>query len=170
MSGLSVHETTHPLRDPLTGLPARALLLEHAGAAVARARATDRHVALLHAGLDRLDLVAAGLGRDAYEEVIREVAARVRETLPDTAIVASVADGEVAVLLTDVRGDPASLVETVAGQVIEAAGRPLDVEGEQFELTARGRARRAAPALPADLPPAQRRGRGRRGAAALARP
>ena len=128
---------TDPALDPLTGLPARGLFLEHVRAAVARARPADRSVAVLHAGLDRLDLVAAGLGREAYEHVIAEIAARVREALPETAIAASLADGEMAILLADVAGDPASLVETAAGQVIVAAARPLEVEGEQFELTAR---------------------------------
>jgi diguanylate cyclase (GGDEF)-like protein len=126
-----------PAHDPLTDLPARALLLEHVRAAVARARQSDRTVAVLHAGLDRLELVAAGLGRGAYETVVREVAWRVRDALPETAIVASLDDGELAVLLADVEGDPASLVETAAGQLIVAAGRPLTVDGEQFELVAR---------------------------------
>jgi diguanylate cyclase (GGDEF)-like protein len=128
---------TDPALDPLTGLPARGLFLEHVRAAIARSRPADRSVAVLHAGLDGLDLVAAGLGREAYEGVIAEVARRVRDALPDTAIVASLADGELAVLLADVRGEPSSLVETVAGHLIVAAGRPLEVGGEQFELTAR---------------------------------
>jgi diguanylate cyclase (GGDEF)-like protein len=126
-----------PSHDPITGLPGRGLLLEHAQAAAARARPADESVVLLHAGLDGLDLVLAGLDREAYETVIAEVAARVRDALPDTAVVASVEDGELAVLLADVRGDPAPLAETVAGHVIVAAGRTLEVGGEQFELTAR---------------------------------
>ena len=135
-------------RDPLTGLPARGLLLEHTRAAVARGRQTDRGVALLHVGLDRLDLVAAGLGRPAYESVIREVAARVRGAMPDTAIVAGLADGELAVLLADIQGDPTPLVETVAGEIIVVAGRPLEVDGQRFELVARV----GASLLPGDAP------------------
>ncbi|HEX2085348.1 MAG TPA: GGDEF domain-containing phosphodiesterase [Solirubrobacteraceae bacterium] len=126
-----------PALDPITLLPARGLLLEHVRAAVARARPADRSVAVLHAGLDGLDLVAAGLGRAAHEEVVREVAGRVRAAMPEQAIVASLGDGELAVLLADVQGDPSSLVETAAGQLIVAAGRPLRVEGEEFELVAR---------------------------------
>ena len=126
-----------PALDPVTALPARGLFLEHVRAAIARGRPADRSVAVLHTGIDGLDLVAAGLGREAYEHVIAELARRVREALPETAIVASLADGELAVLLADVAGDPASLVETAAGQVIVAAARPLEVAGEQFELTAR---------------------------------
>ncbi len=127
----------NPALDPLTDLPARGLLLEHVRAAVARSRPADTTVAVLHAGLDRLDLVAAGLGRDAYEAVIREVARRVRDAMPETAIVASLADGELAGLLADIEGDPTTFVEAAAGHVIVAAGRPLEVDGERFELTAR---------------------------------
>ena len=139
---------TNPGLEPVTGLPARGLFLEHVRAAATRARQSDCAVAVLHMGLDRLDLVGAGLGREAHEAVVREVASRVREATPDTAIVASLADGELAVLLADVEGDPAPLVETAAGNVIVAAGRPLEIEGEEFELTARV----GASVLPGDAP------------------
>lgn len=129
--------TAEPARDPVTGLPTRALLLEHLGLATARARQQDHRVVVLHAGLMGLDLVGAGLGRSAHDEVCREVSARVRQTMPDTALVASVGDGELAVLLADVDGDPHLLAETAAGQVMVAAGQPLEVDGEEFELSAR---------------------------------
>jgi len=126
-----------PARDPVTLLPSRALLLEHLRMATARARQQDRRVAVLHAGLDGLDLVAAGLGRDAHADVVREVAHRVRTTMPDTALVASLGDGELAVLLSDVEGDPHALAETAAGHIVTAAAQPLTVQGEEFELSAR---------------------------------
>ena len=129
--------TGDPARDRVTLLPARALLLEHLRLATARARQQERRVAVLHVGLDGLDLVAAGLGRDAHDQVVREVAHRVRATMPDTALVASLGDGEIAVLLADVDGDPHVLAETAAGYVVTAAAQPLTVEGEEFELSAR---------------------------------
>lgn len=128
---------TDPAHDAVTGLPARGLFLEHVRAAIARARPEDRSVAVLHAALDGTEMVAAGLGRAAYETVLADVARRVRAALPETAIVASLADGELAILLADVEGDPAQLAETVAGHVIVAAGRPLTAGDEEFELTAR---------------------------------
>jgi diguanylate cyclase (GGDEF)-like protein len=126
-----------PARDPVTLLPSRALLLEHLRLATARARQQDRRVAVLHAGLDGLDLVAAGLGREAHATVVREIAHRVRTTMPDTALVASLGDGELAVLLADVDGDPHALAETAAGHIVTAAAQPLRVDGEDFELSAR---------------------------------
>src|SRR3712207_8724512 len=56
-------------------------------------------VAVLHVGLEGLDLVGAGLGRVAYEEVVRAVAQRIARTLPSTTLVAAAGDGELAVLL-----------------------------------------------------------------------
>jgi diguanylate cyclase (GGDEF)-like protein len=124
-----------PSVDPTTRLPGLGLLREHLRLAAARARQYDEQVALLHVGLDGLDLVAAGLGRDAREHVVREVAARVRAAMPETALVASIGDGDLAVMLTDLDGGADEVVETAAAQVIVAAGQPLRVDGEEFELT-----------------------------------
>ena len=126
-----------PSRDEVTHLPGRPLLLEHLRLATARARASDDHVVLLHVGLDGLDLVTAGLGHAARDEALREVAGRVKEALSDTALVASSGDGQLAIMLADVEGAAEQLVETAAGAVIVAAGRPLSIEGEEFELRPR---------------------------------
>ena len=126
-----------PGRDGITALPGRTLLLEHLRLATARARASDDHVVVLHVGLDGLDLVAAGLGHDARGTALREVAARLRQSLGDTALVAGVGDGEFAVMLGDIEGAAESTAETAAGAVIVAAAQPLEVDGERFELRAR---------------------------------
>ena len=126
-----------PVRDAVTELPGRRLLLEHLRLATARARAGDDHVVVLDVGLDGLDLVTAGLGYGARDTVLREVASRLRRTLADTALVAHVGDGQFAVMLADIEGAAEQIAETAAGQVIVAAGRALDVDGERFELRAR---------------------------------
>ena len=126
-----------PARDAITLLPTRALLLEHLHLAVARARRQDRRAAVLHVGLEGLDLVGAGLGRRAYEDVLRQVAHRVTAALPPTAMVASAGDGELAILLADLEGDVQGEVETAAGSVLVAVAQPLHVDGEEFEISAR---------------------------------
>ena len=126
-----------PSRDGATSLPGRGLLREHLHLACARARKDDRRVVLLQVALDGLDLVGAGLGRAAQEEVLREVGRRVRAAVPDTALVAATGDGELAVMLADLEGNAEHTAETTAGELVVAAGRPLEVEGEEFELTAR---------------------------------
>ena len=125
-----------PGRDGITELPGRGLLLEHLRLAAARARQQDGRIALLHVGLEGLDLVNAGLGRAAYEQVLREVTRRIRAAMPETALLAALADGELAVMLTDLDGGAEQVAETAAGQVMVATGQPLEIEGEEFELTA----------------------------------
>jgi diguanylate cyclase (GGDEF)-like protein len=126
-----------PARDATTALPGRGLLLEHLRLACMRARQTDGRVALLHVSLDGLDLVSAGLGRAAHDAVFREVAGRIRATVAETALVASLGDGELAVMLADLDGGAPQVAETAAGQVMVAAGRPLAVGEDEFELSAR---------------------------------
>ncbi len=126
-----------PSRDAVTGLPGRGMLLEHARLAAARAADQDRRVALLHVVLERLELVTAGLGREAHEEVLRQLVRRMRDAVPPASLLASVGDGELAVLLADLDGSAEQVAEAVAGQLIVVAGRPLKVDGEEFELGGR---------------------------------
>jgi EAL domain-containing protein (putative c-di-GMP-specific phosphodiesterase class I)/GGDEF domain-containing protein len=126
-----------PAREPVTGLPGRGLLLEHARLAAARSAEEDRRVALRHVLLNRLELVAAGLGRDAHEQVVAELGRRLRATLPPTALLAAVGDGEFAVLLADLDGSAEQVAEAVAGKLIVVSGQPLRADGEEFELGAR---------------------------------
>ena len=124
-------------RDPVTQLPGRSLLRDHLALAAVRARQSDRTVAVLHVGIEGLDLVSAGLGRRAHDAALREIADRARATLPETAMVSAPADGELTVMLADLDGRAESVAEATAGQLLEAASRPLEIEGETFELSAR---------------------------------
>ena len=125
-----------PSRDPVTKLPGRSLLLDHLGLAVARARQEDCHVALLHVGIEGLDLVHAGLGRAAYEHAIRSVARRIRDALPESVMLAAPDDGELAILLSDLDGSADEVAETAAGQVLAAVALPIAVDEEEFALRA----------------------------------
>jgi diguanylate cyclase (GGDEF)-like protein len=118
----------------VTGLPRLDLLREHLDLAIARARQEDRSVALMHAGLDGLDLVRDALGPAAHETVLYEIGARVREAMPETALVATMDGGELGVLLTDLPGDAEQVAETAAGQLLVAIRRTLVLDGSEFEL------------------------------------
>src|SRR5215211_6301024 len=64
--------------DPLTGLPNRSTLEEHLERDLARARRTGDVVAALYIDLDRFKLVNDSLGHAAGDQVLVEVARRIR--------------------------------------------------------------------------------------------
>lgn len=93
------------LRDPVTGLPTRALLREHLINARARAHAhDDGAVALLSAGLDDFQLVNQSLGYEASEEILRQVARRLGSLALPGDVVARLSDEEFGLMLADLRG------------------------------------------------------------------
>ena len=117
------------LHDALTLLPNRAVLEEHLALALARARYSDRHVALLHVGIDDFQLVNDSLGREAGDAVLREAAQRLRRTLDDTHVVARPGGDEFCAMLADLGADVEQATESVAAQVLAALREPFRVDG-----------------------------------------
>ena len=122
--------------DELTGLLNRHLLSEHLGVAVERARQTDRQLALLHLDLDDFKLVNESLGPPAADEVLRQVAQRLRDLTRPVDLVARPGGDEFCVLLADIDGDAEDVAEIVAGQISVALEHPFSVEGADFHVGA----------------------------------
>jgi diguanylate cyclase (GGDEF)-like protein/PAS domain S-box-containing protein len=119
------HESLH---DALTGLPNRALLVDRLGHAIARLGGRDGRVAVLLLDLDNFGLVNDGLGHSAGDELLREVAGRVRGILAPGDTLARFGADEFAILSE--RVDDEHGAERLAQQVCAAFARPLPVAGE----------------------------------------
>ena len=92
------HMATH---DYLTDLPNIRLFLEHLDKALARARRSGEHVALLYLDLDGFKSVNDKFGHAIGDEVLRMVAKRLEESVRKADIVSRLGGDEFAILMTD---------------------------------------------------------------------
>jgi diguanylate cyclase len=124
------HQATH---DPLTGLPNRWLLSAHLARLLAGdqpARAADTWVFFLD--LDGFKLVNDSWGHDAGDQMIVDVAHRLRRAVPAEATLARVGGDEFVLVHTCTRSTAAELAETIMDRLAE----PLPVRGSEAVITA----------------------------------
>jgi diguanylate cyclase (GGDEF)-like protein/PAS domain S-box-containing protein len=97
------------LHDPLTGLPNRALLLDHLEKALARAGRDGTHVALLFFDVDRFKLVNDTRGHDVGDDLLCQIADRIRTVLRPHDLVARLGGDEFVVLFDGVESESHAL-------------------------------------------------------------
>lgn len=118
--------------DPLTGLPNRTVVLEHADTLL-RAT-TGGEVTLYFLDLDRFKGINDSLGHGAGDEALRIVAARLAAAAPDDAIVARLSGDEFVILKPTVPLDPPSI--PVAERLMDVFDEPLALTAGDVFLTA----------------------------------
>lgn len=118
--------------DSLTGLPNRLLLEDRVNEAVTHARQYGRHVALLALNLDRFRYVNESLGHVAGDSVLRRIATRLSESVPETATVSRLAGDSFAILVPDL--NEAAAVIGLAESLLRAVSG-LRPEGVATELS-----------------------------------
>ena len=131
--------------DKLTGLPNRVLFEEMLETAIARARRHDLGVGVLYLDLDNFKLVNDSLGHHAGDELLRQLADRLRGCTRETDMVARQGGDEFLLLLADlergmgpVSGTEAAVLvaESVSTRVHEALQEPFDLGGVEFFVSA----------------------------------
>ncbi len=113
--------------DGLTGLPNRALFLDQARAAIARAERSSQRVALLFINLDHFKRVNDSLGHSGGDAVLRSSAERLAAQLRPTDLIARLGGDEFAILLGPVRD--ASEAGSLAQRLLAVHEAPLDAQG-----------------------------------------
>jgi diguanylate cyclase (GGDEF)-like protein len=91
------------LLDSLTGLPNRRMLADRLGRAIAEHAETGSTVGLALLDVDRFKDINDSLGHDRGDELLEQVAARLRGALREDDMVARLGGDEFAILLPDVR-------------------------------------------------------------------
>lgn len=119
--------------DPLTGLPNRRQFEERIADSMARARRTGCSMAVLYLDIDRFKSINDTLGHAGGDEVLKEVAERLRRTLRTTDIVARLAGDEFVVILENIASDDEA--RGIAAKVVAAIRPAFLVAGRPFHAT-----------------------------------
>jgi len=130
-------ETIHNLAyyDPLTALPNRRLLLERLKHGIEMGRRDGIQLALLMLDLDRFKAVNDSLGHSAGDELLQQVAARIKARLRDVDTVARLGGDEFILLLEDI-AHPEDAAR-VAEDIVADLSKPFQLQqsnGNNSEL------------------------------------
>jgi len=120
--------------DSLTGLPNRTMLMDRLGQAMSQAQRLDQQVAVLFIDLDRFKLVNDSLGHAVGDQLLQEIARRLRAALRENDTVARVGGDEFQVVVCNVAGptDAARIAE----KLMRTLAEPFTLEGQELHVTA----------------------------------
>lgn len=121
------------LHDQLTGLANRALLREHIEAALAASARSNQPVAMMFLDLDRFKPINDRLGHPTGDEVLREVAERLRAVVRDSDVIGRFGGDEFIVLCPETDDAEAALISE---RLREEIGRPMDWLPDGFAVSA----------------------------------
>jgi len=120
--------------DMLTGLPNRTSFHNEFESALLHAERHSRRVALLFLDLDQFKLINDAAGHPAGDELLTQVALRLKETVREEDIVARLGGDEFTVLLDDIQSvEDAGLV---AEKILQQLGTPFRLAHSELVATA----------------------------------
>lgn len=122
------------LEDSLTGLANRALFLDRLSHALARSDRSLTSVAVLMIDLDGFKAINDGMGHEAGDDALREIAARVARSARPGDTVARLGGDEFAVLLEGLNEVP--FADEVAGRILDLVRQPLVIRGTSLRVSA----------------------------------
>jgi diguanylate cyclase (GGDEF)-like protein len=123
------HDATH---DRLTGLGIRALLVEEMTTALARTRRGGPGVALLFIDLDGFKRVNDMLGHAAGDELLVQVAKRLRNALRGSDLCVRLGGDEFVVCCVELDGSGTTHPLRLAERLLEELSAPYDVHGHEM--------------------------------------
>ncbi|HEV8651558.1 MAG TPA: EAL domain-containing protein [Actinomycetes bacterium] len=123
-------QATH---DELTGLPNRALFLDHLGMALARARRRPGSVAVLFFDLDRFKSVNDALGHEVGDRLLVEVGRRLRDIVRPADTVARFGGDEFAMLCEDLHSEREAV--GIALRLLAEVPKPIRIGRHELFVT-----------------------------------
>jgi len=126
-----IHYLAH--YDALTDLPNRVLFNDRFNQALLHARRYNQAVALMFVDLDRFKVVNDTLGHRVGDELLKQVAERLRQCVREEDTVSRQGGDEFVVLLTGL--DTSSSAALVAEKILAALAQPVLFEGHELAVT-----------------------------------
>jgi diguanylate cyclase (GGDEF)-like protein/PAS domain S-box-containing protein len=120
--------------DSLTGLPNRALFMDRLGHAMAANRRRRRRAAVLFIDVDGLKLINDTLGHEAGDDVLREVACRLKASARASDTVARLGGDEFTVLLEEVPSHDEA--RDIGSRFATRLRAPMVVRSRELSVTA----------------------------------
>ncbi|PTB22514.1 diguanylate phosphodiesterase [Trinickia symbiotica] len=121
--------------DALTGLPNRLMFKSHLEDSLSRAHAEKTALHVLFIDLDRFKDINDSLGHNIGDQMLRAVAERLGERVPEANMIARLGGDEFIVLLED-RGDGAAHLRQTIDVIQAALADPFSVCGMQLQASA----------------------------------
>lgn len=119
--------------DTLTGLPNRAHVMQRFDEALHEMRANDHQAALIYIDLDHFKDINDTLGHAAGDELLIEIAQRLRSIIRSTDMVARLGGDEFLILMVapDIRQE----IRRIQMRLSNTVARPLTLEGTEIMVT-----------------------------------
>jgi diguanylate cyclase (GGDEF)-like protein/PAS domain S-box-containing protein len=120
--------------DPLTGLPNRGLFDDRLGHAIALAERADNLLGLLYIDLDGFKPINDTLGHEAGDVVLKVISQRLQGIVRNSDTVARIGGDEFNIIVENMTND--TLIHFIADRVRDSVAEPIDVNGEEVQVTA----------------------------------
>jgi diguanylate cyclase (GGDEF)-like protein len=120
--------------DGLTGLPNRSMFSKLLGHSISEAHRYQRRLAVAFLDLDRFKQINDTLGHEAGDQLLKEVATRLKGCVRDSDTVARLGGDEFVVLLPQLEDEKYAAI--VAQKILAAAAKPFMLMGQEFRVTA----------------------------------
>jgi diguanylate cyclase (GGDEF)-like protein/PAS domain S-box-containing protein len=120
--------------DALTGLPNRILFKERLSASLAMARRNNWLLAVLFIDLDRFKIINDTLGHGAGDDLLRQVAIRMRTVVRESDTVSRLGGDEFAIVLPDL--PTADDAASVARKLVDVLASPFAIQGQNIYVSA----------------------------------
>jgi diguanylate cyclase (GGDEF)-like protein len=120
--------------DGLTELPNRSLFSKLLSQSISEAQRYHRMLAVAFLDLDHFKRINDTLGHEAGDQLLQQVAARLKECVRDSDTVARLGGDEFVVLLPALADEKYAAI--VARNILAATARPFNLLGQEFRVTA----------------------------------